>query len=363
MKFIIAVITLLHGFIHLLGFAKAFQLGNVTQLTKDISKPTGIAWLVTAILFTLVTALQFTHNKVWPVLCIITVVLSQVLIITSWSDAKFGTIANCIILVFALLKCYSFQFKETYQNDVKEGLAATKLNKGELLTDKDILHLPVPVQKFIAHSGALNQPKIKNMKIVFEGEMRGKDQEWFAFQSEQYNFFDTPTRLFFMTAKMKGLPVAGYHAFKNGTASMLIKVLSLIPVMDFKGDKMNKAETVTYFNDLCIFAPGALTDKRIQWEMIDSLSCRARFTNNGISISANLFFNEKGELINFISNDRYAISSTGAEQFPFITPVKDYKIFNGYTLGSYGEAIWKYPEGEFCYGKFRLKSIEYNVAT
>ena len=28
---------------------------------------------------------------------------------------------------------------------------------------------------------------------------------------------------------------------------------------------------------------------------------------------------------------------------------------------TYGETIWHYPDGEFIYGKFKLKEIKYNV--
>jgi len=62
---------------------------------------------------------------------------------------------------------------------------------------------------------------------MFEGEMRDKGKDWFRFTSEQYNFFDSPTRLFFMKAKVSGLPTHGYHSYKENRARMLIKLLSL----------------------------------------------------------------------------------------------------------------------------------------
>lgn len=42
--------------------------------------------------------------------------------------------------------------------------------------------------------------------------------------------------------------------------------------------------------------------------------------------------------------------------------VSNYKNFNGHNLGSFGEAIWHYPDGKFTYGKFSLKDIKYNMA-
>jgi hypothetical protein len=189
--------------------------------------------------------------------------------------------------------------------------------------------------------------------------MREKGKDWFNFSSEQYNFFNAPTRLFFMKAKIRGLAVHGYHSYKKGGASMLIRLLSLFPVVNIRGSELLRTETVTFFNDLCLFAPAALIDERIQWKEIDALSVKATYATNNIGISAILYFNEKGQLVNFISNDRSSVSEMKA--YPFSTPAKNYKNFNGYNLASYGEAIWHYPDGEFVYGKFQVTSIEYNI--
>ena len=190
--------------------------------------------------------------------------------------------------------------------------------------------------------------------------MRDKGKDWFKFTAVQYNFFDEPTRLFFMKAKMYGVPVPGYHCYQNATASMQIKLLGLFNVVNIKGTIMSKAETVTVFNDLCLMAPAALIDKRIEWTAIDSLSAKATFSNGVYKITATLYFNELGQLINFTSDDRYAV--TDLKQYRFSTPVKDYTEINGINIWKYGEAVWHYPDGEFVYGKFSLKSIEYNVA-
>ena len=51
-------------------------------------------------------------------------------------------------------------------------------------------------------------------------------------------------------------------------ATMRVKVASALTIVDAKGTEMDEAETVTLFNDLCVFAPGALIDRRIQWQEV-----------------------------------------------------------------------------------------------
>lgn len=229
----------------------------------------------------------------------------------------------------------------------------------EPLTETDIAHLPEPVKRYIRYSGALGKAKVYNFKITFSGKIRKDEQsEWMPFTSEQYNFMNIPTRLFFMKATMKMMPVAGYHSFVNGDAFMDIRLFSLAKVQYQEGTEMDIAETVTFFNDMCCAAPATLIDSRIQWTEVDGNKVKASFSNNNIRISAWLYFNAKGELINFISNDRYAADVK--KQLPWATPLKNYKNLNGHQIFGSAETIYTYPTGDLCYGTFELKDIEYN---
>lgn len=251
-----------------------------------------------------------------------------------------------------------FSFEELFRKDVNAALRTSR-SMAELLTEKDMLQLPEAVQKYIRYTGAIGRSKIHNMRVVFEGEMRSRKKDWFKFRSEQYNCFDEPARFFFMKAKMFGLSIPGYHRYKEARARMDIRLFGLISLVKKSGEIMDKTETVTLFNDICLMAPAALIDKRIQWQELDRLRVKALFTNGTISITAVLQFNETGELVNFFSDDRTDINDM--RSYTFSTPCGQYKDFNGYRLQSEGDGVWHYPEGEFVYGHFRLKEIRYNV--
>ena len=360
LKIFFLIVLFIHGMIHILGFLKALQLAEINQLTQNISKPMGILWLLALVLF-LVAAIQLISNHdLWWITALAAVILSEVLIILFWQDAKFGTIANTIILL-AVIAGYGFwSFENIFKSDLAISLETSSKIEKNLLTEKDIVHLPLPVQKYLRYAGVINKEKVNNVRIVFDVEMREKGKDWFKATSVQYNFYDEPTRLFFMKAKMFGMTVPGYHRYVEANATMDIRLFGLFPIVKQSGDVMNKTETVTLFNDMCLMVPATLIDKRIQWEPINSLTTKAVFTNSGISISAILYFNEAGQLINFTSDDRTAISDM--KQYRFSTPVAGYENLNGINVMSGGEAIWHYPDGEFVYGKFKLKSIQYNIS-
>ena len=142
MKWIFFFIVITHALIHLLGFLKAFQLAEINQLTQNISKPMGILWLIALILF-LAAAIQLISNHdLWWITALAAVILSQVLIILFWQDAKFGTIANIIILLSVIAGYGFWSFENIFNNDVAVRLETSSKIEKNLLTEKDIEHLP-----------------------------------------------------------------------------------------------------------------------------------------------------------------------------------------------------------------------------
>jgi hypothetical protein len=362
MKYIFSILIFIHGAIHLMGFTKAFGYSGMEQLQADISKTAGVIWLLAFMLFLISGIAFFAKTDWWCIVTIIAALLSTILIISVWKDAKFGTLANAIILSGAIIGYGTANYYQSYKKEVSTGLNRTTTHPSIILSEDDLNNLPEPVRNYIRYTGSVGKPKVTNFKIEFTGKIRKNEQSsWMPFTSEQYNFLGTSTRLFFMKAVMKGLPVTSFHSFKNGTAFMDIRLLSLIKVQYLSGKEMGIAETVTFFNDMCCMAPATLIDKRIKWLDSDSHSANAEFTNNGITISARLYFNEKGELINFISDDRYAAGENNTmKRLRWSTPLKDYRQVDGYMLATGAEAVYAYPEGDLCYGTFSLNHITYN---
>ena len=359
MRTALLILVFIHGIIHLFGFVKAFGLSEMQQLTQTITKPFGIVWLLAFVFFVLAGIMFASKNNYWWLFGFIAVVISQALIIYFWQDAKFGTIANVIILVATVIGYSTWSYYGKYQTDVKTALQQKEYFQNSVLTETDIQHLPEPVKKYIRYTGSIGKPKVNNFKTECTGKIRKDEQsEWMPFTCEQYNFMQTPTRLFFMNAAMKGLPIGGYHCFKNGVAFMDIRLFSIFKVQYMAGAEMDLSETVTFFNDMCCLAPPTLIDKRIKWPEVEGNKVKASFTNNNITVSAWLYFNDKGELINFISEDRYA-GDTG-KQYPWSTPLKEYHKTNGYKLMGNAEVIYSYPDRDLCYGIFKLINIEYN---
>ena len=287
MKYVFAGIILVHGLIHFMGFAKAFGYGNITQLTKDISKPAGFFWFVTALLFTGAVIFFLLKKESWPMIVIVAAVISQILIITVWKDAKFGTIANVLGLLIAILSFATIRFAKMAAIEAKTILARTPNSSPVIITKEMLNNLPPVVQKWLTRSGVVGKEKINTVRLKQKGEMRTKPEgKWMAFEATQYFTVNDPA--FVWTTDVHMMPLiklVGRDKFENGQGSMFIKLLSLFKVADAKNtEKVNSATMIRYLSETSSFPAAALSDY-IKWEAGDSLSAKAVMSFNGMVLS------------------------------------------------------------------------------
>ncbi len=235
------------------------------------------------------------------------------------------------------------------------------------VTEDDLAPLPAPVARFLRSTGAVGAPRISNFHATIHGRIRSDDdQPWMPFTGEQVNRFGPdPSRLFHITARMRGVPADVFHRFVDDEASMRVRALSLVPIIDARGPEMTRSETVTILNDMCVLAPAALVDADIAWEPVDDRSVRARFTRRDQVVLATLCFDDRDRLVDFVSDDRFRSSSDGSTftRQRWSTPLGGYRSIRGRTVCTGGEAVW-YPDRDgpgVTYLDFRLDDIEYNV--
>jgi len=364
-RWIVVALLIVHGLVHVMGFAKSFGFAELPQLTQSISRGWGLLWLAAGLLvMASAAAMLISPRSVW-IIGVVALVLSQVVILSAWHDAWAGTVGNLLLVLVVAHGWFTEgprSFRATFDRDVAAGVARS--TGAPVVTEADLVPLPEPVQRYLRAAGVVGQPRVRNYRLRFHGRIRSDpDSGWMPFEADQQSFADRPTRLFLMRARMFGLPVLVFHRLASGRATMQVKILGAFPIVDARGEEMDRSEAVTLFNDMCILAPGTLVEPGIMWESVDERTVRARFTNGEHTISATLLFGDDGLLVNFISEDRLRASSDGKAftRLRFSTPVRDYRDFGAMRLAAHGEARWLLPEGEFTYGEFDLQDISYNV--
>lgn len=369
----IVILLLIHGAIHLLGLVHAFQWWPLAMMTKPITRGIGVVWGATAVLMVVPAILLLVHDRRWWMIAAVAVMVSQFLLIRQWHDARFGTIANVLVLLAAISGTASWSFHRRYAAAVSRAVARSQRAPQHTIIEADLITLPLTVQRYIRASGGIGTKRPRSMRLTFTGQLRSESGPWMQITTEQVNSFEIPSRFFWMNTTMKGVPVDGFHAYDNGVASMRIKLFGLFSIVDVGSthsdgeSELDIAETVTWFNDLCLFAPGALLDPRITWQTVAadaSLGDQeviATFTDQRRSISARLVFDDQDRLVNFISDDRYLVAPPKPPvRRRFSTPATAHRMIDGRLLPGHGDAIWQLPDGPFVYGQFTLTSINYD---
>ncbi len=268
-----------------------------------------------------------------------------------------------LILVFSFfIYRYFMSSHRNYLKQVERNYSQTELTNPELITAEDLEDLPDPVKKYLQYVGVIGTERVHSYSVRIDGEFKiSREQDWAPVKVEQVSFTAKPVRLFFMKLKFMGINIFGLHHYESAAASMVIKVLDIIKVADARGAEMNRGETVTVFNDVCMLAPAALIDPRISWKQIDDLTVEGSFTNMGITVTGILYFNKTGQLVNFVSDDRYYWNRNNTyEQISWSTPMSNYRQINGLNLAGYGEAVWMREDGPFTYAKFNIRDVTIN---
>ncbi len=362
MRFAVAALLLLHGLIHLMGFSKAFGLARFDDLRMPISRPAGLLWLLACLLMLTAAGMFLFRYEAWYWTGAAALLLSQAMIVRSWSDAKFGTVANLLILVPVLVAFGQNReggFRRVYERAVQRA-EATALGQKAPLTEADLIPLPPLVQQYLRVTGAVGKPKISQYRLEFAGSMRQKpDGAWLEIRVRQHSFVKPPLRAFYLQSRLFGVPFDGLHLFEGPHATMQIQVAGLVPVVDARGPEMDQGETVTLLNDMCLLAPATLIDPAIQWTPVSDRAVAARFTHEGQTIDAVLSFDEQGLLRDFSSEDRF-LSADGKQyaRHRWTTPISAYSEFGGRRVVSRAEAVWHLPEGPFPYARFELRAYE-----
>jgi hypothetical protein len=101
LRWVLAALLALHGLVHFSGVVKGFGLADVPQLTQPISRLGGVGWLAAGIAMLLTAALLAAASPTWLWVAPVAAVLSEAMILSSWSDAKYGTVVNVVLVIAA----------------------------------------------------------------------------------------------------------------------------------------------------------------------------------------------------------------------------------------------------------------------
>jgi len=272
-----------------------------------------------------------------------------------------GLLLVIIVLTYLLSSMGQINFQKRVNKDINKILSEVDLSKNKTIEEEDIKDLPEPVKRWLKFSRVIGKEEIKTVRLKQTGSMKIKpDQSGMKTKAEQY--FNITTPAFVWKARVNMLPLiyfAGEDKYYEGEGHMLIKVLSLFPVVNSHGEEIDQGTLTRYLGEMVWF-PTAVLSEFITWETIDSNTAKATMSYKGTKGSGVFHFDESGKLKSY-SCDRYYTRGDETTLEKYYVPVWDYKEFSGIKIPTKAKAIWRLDEGDFEYYDLKITEIEYNI--
>jgi hypothetical protein len=367
LRSLLLLILVFHAIIHLLGFVKYWGLAPVSQLTgrtifeipEHLHRPYAVAWLAATLLLLTGGVGMMLRQEWWPLIAGLGVLSSQMLLIIAWPDAKFGTIANIIILLAALPAAAEVRFNRSARDDMDAVLRATQQLPATVITKEMIAGLPDPVQRWLSSSGVIGRTPASTIRLTQRGEMRQRpDGDWVPATAEQVFSVNPPGFVWRTTMEMMPLvTVLGKDRYSAGHGRMQISAYGLFTIVDGSGEQMDQGTMLRYLAEICWFPTAALSPN-LSWTPVDSLTAQATLTDGDRSVSGIFRFNEAGDAVGFEA-DRYMDRPDGATLERWMITMEEVKDLSGFRIPVRSSVTWKLKEGDHTWFRLEVESIEY----
>jgi len=228
----------------------------------------------------------------------------------------------------------------------------------------DLEGLPEPVQKYFKYALKDGQEHIRFVRLKQVGEFRMKEnQPWMPIKAEQYFTTEDPAFIWRVKLTMAHfIGIEGRDMYYQGKGNMLIKVLSTITVADAAGSEMDISSLIRFLAEAPWFPTALLPSDYLEWKEIDSNSARAVIKDKGYTASGIFTFNEKGEIIKFVTNDRYMEADGKYFKEQWAGYYRNYQEIEGMKIPIEGEVEWNLSDRDLQYAKLKITDIQYNIA-
>ncbi|TVQ42721.1 MAG: hypothetical protein EA362_12880 [Saprospirales bacterium] len=298
----------------------------------------------------------------WWMPTILTVVISQTLIILDWKEASYGTIANLIIILAVTVGVGQWSLENTIKEKMKyltnsSQLVLLEREQGE----KRFEELPEMVKTWLSNSNALNQDSPEKLFLKQSGEMRtSPDGKWIPFKSRQWINPNEPA--FIWKAEVNILPgfhLSGMDSYLSGKGNMNIRLMSVIPIANTSGSETDQGSLLRWLAEM-VWYPHAALHQSISWEELDSTKARAKMSFGNMEVEGVFSFEKNGDLRSFIAKRYFEKDGEFTLEDWEITVNEDgYKSFNGVRIPADLKVKWNLSDGSFHWLNMQVDAVEW----
>jgi hypothetical protein len=373
MRAALTVLLGVHGALHFLGFLTwwvrtpihALSGRTLVSLGETTGKLFGLLWLACVLLFLVTVTLRVLQEEGWWRFALAGSVLSQLLIVVAWPDARAGSLVNAVLLVPVLVAAAHARFEARIDREAAAVLAAPRAAEGKTgpVRSAEIAPLPPPVRLWLGRSGVLGRGRVHTVRLRQQGALRTSPEgAWLPATAVQYFTVDPPGFVWKVeTTMMRVLPITGRDRLADGQGAMLIKAGSTFAVVDASDEKIALGGMLRYLGEL-IWFPSAALSRPVAWEPIDRTHARATLRDRGKAVSAEFTFDELGRVLE-IRAERYLGGGPDAKLTPWVARCSAWRVVRGVEVPVRGDVTWELATGPFSYYRWEVLDVETNVST
>ncbi|MBP8724561.1 MAG: hypothetical protein KBF37_02760 [Saprospiraceae bacterium] len=360
MRIALIFLMVVHGLIHLMGFVKAFGFTEIRTLTEEISRPSGIAWLVCAdlwLIFALSHVIRIPGAGYFGLMALL---LSQALISLHWKDARFGTLANVVLLMPVLLSFGRARFEARADRETRWMFTEIQRSLSSFSSMASADSLPAPVLRWLRASGVMDRtlPLTVQMTQDLKLKMKPGQKVWYQAKASQVTSLNPPGFHWAVDAELNPfIGFLGRDQLVGGEGEMLICFNGLFKVVHARGPQIDEGTLQRFLGEM-VWLPTLAMSPIVRWEPIDELSARATIHLGDSSASGTFYFDERGDFVRF-SAMRFLESKPGASRYPWILDAISYKRFDGIRIPFRVTATWKLEGEDWNWLELELTNVKY----
>ncbi len=295
-----AVVTLLflHALMHVIGVLKSMGIADIEAVTQAIPRHWGIVWGACALLLAGAAIARMFEAGWWWGPAAVGLIVSQVVIAAFWADAKFGTVANVLLLLPVALGFGAWRFEVGVSNTVAELEACIPKTESKVVKADELASLPLVVRRWLHASGVVGRPRDRRIQITQAGELQtDPHRPWLLFRARQCSVIDDPAFVWIADVDAGyGLHLAGNDTYVNGAGSIRIELQSLIPIVNASGANIDQGALIRFLAEI-VWCPSAALEPYVSWQAIDDNSARAVMRHRGAEGSGVFHFSANGDVL------------------------------------------------------------------
>ncbi len=358
MRTALAVLAIIHGIAHLVGFVVPWQFitsaeqpyrTTILQGRLDLGdwgiRLYGLGWLALSLCFAIVAVGVLRRSSWWLVALEGGVALSLVFCALDWPATRLGLFANVTLLGFAFAAIRYEGGGLAIKNEDLNSLWRPALPGVSTRFDRDQVDgLPRNARLYLEHAIAAGAPLASTVRLKMHGEI--KLGRWLPFRAEQV-ISREGSFVWAATVSMYGLPIMGSDSLLRGEGEMRWKLFDLIPVMTAAGPDITRSAIGRLQAELVGMHPAALLERATSWSNGENGYCRVSLDRFGETAEITLGLDSNGSLKS-VEMLRWG-NPDGGEYgyFKFGAVFDEERSFDGFTIPSRIQAGWYFGSAHF----------------